>query len=232
MFAYESSKVDWCEDNYQFHPYIAEFFNTFSNVLFFLIGARASVLYAKNTRFREINILLLSLNVIAFFSMYFHATLSLFGQLMDEISILYFMISILFFYSDTPFNAVFLYFNLSGVFLGFVYPQINAFLLFLFLVPSVWVIINRINRTGDIQIKRLGIGSLISGLTAVSVWILDKFTCKIWKPLLGFYPQFHAIWHLLICISAFWSIAFVMRSKHQKGEIVYEIGIPFSISVE
>ncbi|XP_060037517.1 alkaline ceramidase 1-like isoform X2 [Erinaceus europaeus] len=95
IFAYQSSEVDWCEGNFQHSALVAEFYNTFSNVTFFIFGPLMMFLmhpYAqKRTRFTYVTCMLFM--VIGMFSMYFHMTLSFLGQLLDEISILWFLAS-------------------------------------------------------------------------------------------------------------------------------------------
>ena len=77
------NKVDWCEENYVVLSYIAEFWNTVSNVLFLIIPP------IMINRFRDyeaelgmpIRYVWLLLMTVGIGSIYFHATLSLAGQL-------------------------------------------------------------------------------------------------------------------------------------------------------
>ena len=38
MFSYQSSSIDWCEQNYVYSNYIAEFWNTITNILVMILG--------------------------------------------------------------------------------------------------------------------------------------------------------------------------------------------------
>ncbi|XP_041086604.1 alkaline ceramidase 1-like isoform X2 [Polyodon spathula] len=91
VFAYQSSEVDWCEDNYQHYDTVAEFYNTVSNVSFFIFSPIMMYLlhpYARE-RTRAVHLVWLMMMAIGVFSAYYHMTLSYMGQLLDELSILW-----------------------------------------------------------------------------------------------------------------------------------------------
>uniref|UniRef100_UPI00358E00B2 alkaline ceramidase 1-like isoform X2 n=1 Tax=Myxine glutinosa TaxID=7769 RepID=UPI00358E00B2 len=91
IVAYESSSIDWCEENFKYSPVIAEYYNTVSNVVFFLLPPLMVYLsrsFASNSSW-HIHLLWLSMTVVGGFSAYFHMTLSFLGQMLDELSILW-----------------------------------------------------------------------------------------------------------------------------------------------
>ena len=91
MFLPGSSPVDWCEENYAFTPLIAEFFNTLSNVFFLIMPPILMHLHKPYVELvgPGLHLVWILIFVIGASSAYFHARLSLLGQLLDEIAILW-----------------------------------------------------------------------------------------------------------------------------------------------
>ncbi|KAK0393800.1 hypothetical protein QR680_000410 [Steinernema hermaphroditum] len=223
-FEYESGHA-WCESayKYQTHPYVAEFANTVTNLPIIVLPMVNAMLLRQYIT--EVNWmiflphLLLTINGIA--STYYHATLNLFGQLVDELSILWLINICLVAYLPVmkwyPQN---LKKNLNGMRWGivasttfisafcFIKPSLNAFALMSWSIPGVAVIYYEGTNAGIPEATKSTWKVFALWALATSFWFADRLLCDFWL-YLGT-PYLHAIFHLLSSLAAY--TLFVMFS--------------------
>lgn len=210
-----TSPVDWCEGNYTVTPHIAEFVNTVSNVLFLVVPAACTRLWASYAKHvsRGIHVVWMFFVVIGLSSAYFHATLSLLGQLLDELSILWVQMVSYTLFTPVQYRPKFLRANqqLYAAFMAilavsitasaFVQPAINAYALFLVGAPAVTMLVAEIRASRDPRVVRLGTVTLAALVLAATSWVCDRFLCGMWQAL--DMTVLHGLWHVLIFITAY-----------------------------
>uniref|UniRef100_A0A8C4MY60 Alkaline ceramidase n=2 Tax=Equus asinus TaxID=9793 RepID=A0A8C4MY60_EQUAS len=213
IFAYQSSEVDWCESNFQHSELVAEFYNTFSNIPFFIFGPLMMYLmhpYAQK-RSCSIYVFCILFMVIGLFSMYFHMTLSFLGQLLDEISILWLLASGYSIWLPRCYFPAFLRENRSqftrlvfittvvSTFLSFLRPTINAYVLNVIALHIVYIVFQEYRKTSNKEFCHVIEVSILLWASAFTSWVSDRVFCSFWQRIHFFY--LHSIWHLLISVT-------------------------------
>lgn len=185
-----------------------------SNIFFFLVPPLMIILFQPYSKrmANGIIILWILLIMIGIGSVYFHATLSLVGQLVDEISILWiltagyalFLPSIYLPQSFRVQRQRFVYtcvlFALIITCLSFAYPYANAFALMILGLPSTGFIILHLSRSDNTKIRSLGLHCLFIWIVAVTIWFADRMFCSFWLSIS--FPYLHSFWHILILFSS------------------------------
>lgn len=151
--------------------------------------------------------------IVGLSSAYFHATLSLLGQLLDEISILWvFMVAQSLFCPRRYMPAVFkgnrrrfimvlMLFSTIATVLSIYQPVVNAFALMTLAIPVFFMLYKQLQRETDPRVYRLGIRTIIVLALAITCWINDRLFCDYWSSLK--FPYLHGFWHILIFIAAY-----------------------------
>lgn len=246
-----SSPIDWCEENYTFSPSIAEFVNTFSNILFFVFPPVLIYLFRGygNSVNPCIHIIWVLLIVVGLSSAYFHATLSLVGQLLDELAILWVFISAFCMFFPRRFFPHFLHndrkrFSMGAVVLAvfctgmcIIHPAMNAFALMTLGIPSVILLIHELRREKNERIQRLGIRCALVWVAAVFCWLNDRLLCEAWSAIK--FPYLHGLWHIFIFIASYTACVLfayfsVKEERPEKHAVLkywpkndFEFGIPY-----
>ncbi|XP_051893795.1 alkaline ceramidase 1 isoform X1 [Pristis pectinata] len=208
VFAYQSSQVDWCEDNFQFSEKVAEFYNMISNVSFFISAPIMMYLlhpYAQK-RNKAVYLIWIMVMLVGCFSAYYHMTLSYFGQLLDELSILWVLAiaymlwfpkrHLKFIKSRKTFSLIVFLIALLSTILSFFKPTLNAYALNSIALHVIYVITLELKRCTDQRIIHLAFATVAWWFIAISCWLSDRLLCAFWRQINFYY--LHSFWHVLI----------------------------------
>ncbi|XP_032066947.1 alkaline ceramidase 1 [Thamnophis elegans] len=248
IFSYLSSEVDWCEANFEHSEYIAEYYNSITNVAFFILAPLMLWLNTDYTRYRPVPIrgfVILQL-FIGVFSFYYHMTLSYAGQLLDELSILWtlcvsygFWFPIRYFPSFIKNREQFLTFvatvTVTSTLMSFVKPALNAYVLNCVAFHLLYLAFVEVRRLDSPAVRRAALTMTFWWVIAISCWLVDKFFCGFCQRLNFCY--LHSFWHILInmallhCITLilFFDIYHDLPSSEPSMEYWPSSNLPFAL---
>ncbi len=196
-----TSTVDWCEKNYEVVSFIAEFWNTISSLMLLYAGAYGMLQHWN----LKGNIIFLVLAIVGIGSVFFHGTLTLFTQMMDEIPMIFLV-------TQLVLNTM----NVKKyIYVAYVYATIYSMLIFLssfaiyksytiqfylfqssIIISAIAILIALLKVPRTQSTRYLFSKGLIFFFTGWSCWLMDYFLCDILQNWCAFNPQFHAWWHV------------------------------------
>lgn len=216
-----TSSIDWCERNYVITPYIAEFWNCISSLVFCFLSGILFIHALYHRIERRFLILDLSFVLVGLGSACFHGTLTHLGQMFDELPMVYSLIiwlCVLFRmdqvknlqHNTHTFDCLIIFAILYGIL--WTYMQILQTFVIVFQVHFALMVVGAIfksimlyrqtqHHTRNIKIFII---SYVSWLAlALLCWILDQKLCEKMNSPGGFNPQLHAWWHILCGIDSY-----------------------------
>jgi len=222
-----TSAVDWCESNYTWNYYIAEFFNTITSLpaaFLALYGMYLTYKYGYDKRFYVVNLMV---GLVGLGSAAFHGTLLYTGQILDELPMVYasiaFLYTVLEMESTTKPKHKYLAPTLVGFSLIFtgVYLCLPDFFIF-FLVAYICAILTLVYQCSLIYKKPttvfhqkvlviLGVSSYIGGF--LFFWVPEILYCESLKSF-----NFHSWWHVTSTIGGFIMVIFsTFQREYHRG---------------
>ncbi|KAL9408783.1 hypothetical protein AB3S75_047215 [Citrus x aurantiifolia] len=217
------TSTDWCEKNYVYSSYIAEFLNTLSNVPCILL-ALFGLINALRQRFeKRFSVLHISNMILAIGSMLYHATLQHMQQQGDETPMVWEMLLYIYIlyspdwhYKSTMPTFLFLYgaaFAVAHALFRFgIGFKVHYAVLCLLCIPRMY---KYYIHTTDVSAKRLAKLYLATITIGSLCWLCDRLFCEkisLWY----FNPQGHALWHTFMGFNSYFANTFLMFCRAQQ----------------
>ena len=201
-----TSNVDWCETNYVYTQYVAEFFNTVTSIPIFLMGVFGVVHGIRNGYRKRFLVPLTTIALIGIGSIAFHATLRKEGQAMDELSMIWGATAMLFSVIETKRDinrqwlapALLVYLSLFTA--AYLLAPADSLIFPVFLLSYSFAIIGLLfgarayySQIKNATVQRMLVISTICFFGSFFLfWLPDKLACAQVQRF-----QLHAIFHLL-----------------------------------
>ncbi|KAF9952590.1 Alkaline ceramidase 3 [Mortierella alpina] len=211
-----TASVDWCESNYAVSFYIAEFWNTISNVACLAAATLAYLSFPGNER--RFRYLFVTFGIIGLGSTLFHGTLRHKMQLLDELPMLYSATMILFILVEAKYGSqgkwfpialaawtaitTFIFSTTGGPLQFYTFQTTYTTLQFAMIyLLRVLHVQQRAIHGPNPAVSMLIRHAFASGFFAVTVWLIDLRLCEFVngvgsRSFLKWNPQLHAWWHV------------------------------------
>jgi len=236
-----TSALDWCEPNYTWSFYIAEFFNTITSLpaaFFALYGLYNAYRYGYEKRFVVVNLLV---GLVGLGSAAFHGTLLYTGQIMDELPMIYASLSILYAVLEMESDKAPVYKYLAPALLAYcvvftgVYLYLPSFFIFFLLgyIAGILVLVYRCSlifrHPNTLPHQKVFIVAAICFYIGgwLFFWIPEVLFCDQIQAL-----NFHSWWHVTSTLGAFMMVLFavfqreVQRGRKPQLNYNYFAGVP------
>jgi dihydroceramidase len=217
-----TSAVDWCEPNYTWSFYVAEFWNTVTSLpaaFLALYGAYLTYKYGYDKRFYLVNFLV---GLVGIGSAAFHGTLLYTGQVLDEMPMVYASISFLYAVLEMEASTKPVHKYLAPGLIAFsliftsVYLYLPDFFIF-FLVGYICAILTLVYQCSLICMRPTTLRHQ-KVLVAASVCSYIGGWLFFWVPEVAFCDKlqtfnFHAWWHVTSTFGAFFLVVFAVYQR-------------------
>lgn len=227
-----SSSVDFCERNYVWSPYVAEFHNTWSSLIIAWMGL-IGMLYGNPLKEWNVTVMFFILFVIGMGSVALHSTLHWFPQSSDEVPMLWQALSLLYVlvlcqYDDSVQQGLgvaylFILVAIIQTYIYYVHQQIYfVFLVSMILYTAaviIWSGCLLYQNYSDHHLRIIWFSSLICFVAiGFMLWILDMNLCESLLPVYQVFggATLHILWHIFAGLGTYLLISFfiVYRLKH------------------